>query len=298
VQQRTSIARLVGLATLLGSGFLWIKMGLDGLSPVQIVLGRLALGSLVLLALVRSRGLSLPRDAGTWAHLFVAALFANALPYLLYGVGEQSVDSSVAGVLNATTPLWAVTLGLAAGTERHLTRRRGLGLVLGFVGAVVVLGPWHGGASGTVGGSLACLGAASSFGFGFVYMGRHLVTRGIPPLVLSASQLAAATGITAVATPVIGRQPVSLSPHVVVALLVLGVFGTGIAYALNYRLIHDEGPTVTSTVTYLIPVFAVLLGFVVLGEPLSPRLAVGTAVVLAGVALVQRSRPVRLRVRG
>ena len=109
-----SLARLALLALLWGSSFLWIKLALDGLSPVQLVLVRLALSAAVLLLVVRVRRLRLPRDRTTWLHLTVAALVANAIPYLLFAIGEQTVSSSLAGALNATTPLWTLGIGLAA----------------------------------------------------------------------------------------------------------------------------------------------------------------------------------------
>ena len=99
-----SLARLALLALLWGSSFLWIKLALDGLSPVQLVLARLALGAAILVLVVRLRRLRLPHDKITWLHLTVAALVGNAIPYLLFAIGEQTVSSSLAGALNATTP--------------------------------------------------------------------------------------------------------------------------------------------------------------------------------------------------
>jgi drug/metabolite transporter (DMT)-like permease len=291
---RASVARLALLALLWGSSFLWIKIAVDGLSPVQLTLARLALGALVLLAIIRARGLHLPNSRATWRHLAVAAMIANAIPYLLFAVGEQTVDSGLAGALNATTPLWAFGVGLAVRAERRASTRRLIGLVTGFVGALVILAPWRAGTTGSLFGALACLAAAASYGVSYVYMGRYLTNRGLPPLVLSAAQLTAATGLLLLATPVAGLQPVKLSGSVVVATIVLGVLGTGVAYVLNYRLITDEGPTAASTVTYLLPIVAVVLGIVVRHEPATWHLLVGTVVVLAGIALAQsrEHRPV------
>ena len=291
---RASVARLALLALLWGSSFLWIKIAVDGLSPVQLVLARLALGALVLLVVLRARGLHLPNSAATWRHLAVAAAIANVIPYLLFAVGEQTVDSGLAGALNATTPLWAFGVGLAVRAEHRVSRRRLIGLVTGFVGALVILAPWRTGTTGSLFGALACLAAAASYGVSYVYMGRYLTNRGLSPLVLSAAQLTAATGLLVLATPFAGLQPVKLSGSVVAATLILGALGTGVAYVLNYRLITDEGPTAASTVTYLLPIVAVVLGIVVRHEPATWHLLVGTVVVLAGIALAQsrEHRPV------
>ncbi|MEN3358159.1 MAG: hypothetical protein V7637_2141 [Mycobacteriales bacterium] len=287
---RAGLARLAGLALLWGSGFLWIKIGLRGFSPVQITLVRVAIGAAVLLAIVRLRRLPVPRGRTVWAHLTVAALISNAVPYALFGVGEQHVSSNLAGALNATTPLWTVLSGLAARTEQGLSRARATGLVIGFAGAVVIAAPWQSAAAST-GGVLACLAASAAYGLGFVYQGRYLTRRGLPPLVLAAGQLTAATGLLVLLTPIAGRQPVHFRADAVAAVLVLGVLGTGAAYVLNYRLITDDGPTLTSTVTYLLPVVAVVLGVLVLNEPASWHLLAGTATVLAGIALIRRRPP-------
>lgn len=283
-----SAARLGLLALLWGSSFLWIHLALEGLSPVQLAAGRLALGAALLCGLVRARGLRLPRGRATWGALTLAALGANAVPYTLYGIGQRSVDSAVAGAINATTPLWTFGVALAVGTERSPDARRIAGVTLGFGGAALLLSPWEGG--GSLGGSLACLAAAASYGLSYVYIGRRLVGRGIPPLVLSAAQLVAATALLLPALAVAGRQTPHLDGGVLGALLLLGLGGTGLAYVLNYRLVADEGPTAASTVTYLIPVVAVALGVGALGEPLTWQLGAGTVAVLAGVALSQRRR--------
>ena len=288
-----SLVRLALLALLWGSSFLWIKLALDGLSPTQLVLARLVLGAaiLVLVLVVRVRRLRMPRDRTTWLHLTVAALIGNAIPYLLFAIGEQTVTSSLAGALNATTPLWTLGIGLAARTERQLSARRLVGLLVGFAGALVILAPWDAPGRGAVVGALACLGAAASYGLSYVYMGHRLAGRGLSPMVLAAAQLTAATGLLLVVTPVAGLQPVQFTPAVLAAVGILGALGTGAAYVLNYQLITDEGPTATSTVTYLLPVVAVALGIVFLDEPAAAHLLVGTGIVLVGIALVQQRSP-------
>jgi drug/metabolite transporter (DMT)-like permease len=294
---RANVARLALLALLWGSSFLWIKLALRGFSPVQLTFARLALGSAVLTIIALSRGLRFPKEAHTWGHLFVAALVANAIPYYLFGLGEQTVGSNVAGVLNATTPLWTVLVAYLAATDRTVTGRRALGIALGFLGTVLIFTPWNAAAEIASWGGLACLAASASYGISYVYMGRFLTGRGIPPLMLSASQLAAATAILAVVVPVAGLQTPTWRADAVMSVLILGAFGTGIAYVLNYRLIADEGATVASTVTYLLPVVAVILGYLTLREPTTTAMLLGGCLVLAGVALAQRKDP-KMRVNG
>lgn len=282
----TSYLRLGALALFWGASFLLIKLGLEALSPTQIALARIVLGALTLLAICAVRGLRIPGDRDLWRHIAVAAVFANALPWVLLAVGEQSVESGLAGALNATTPLWTVLFGLLAGREA-LPPRRAAGLLIGFLGVLVIFAPWQGG--GMLGwGVLACVAASASYGIGFVYTGRFITGRGTPPLALASMQLTAAIGFSLLALPIDGLRMVHWEPVALLAVLALGVVGTGIGFALNYRLIGDEGATTASTVTYIMPIFSVLLGWLLLGEQLPFRVLLGMAVVLVGVALTHR----------
>lgn len=276
--------RIFLLALLWGSSFLWIKIALRGLSPVQIVLVRLTLGTLILGIIVHVSRLPWPRGRATWAHLAVAALVANVFPYLLFALGEETVSSSLAGSLNASTPLWTFFLSATLGREKRDPYRIG-GLALGLAGCLIILAPWTAG-HGSIGGAIACLGAALSYAVSYIYMDAFLAGRGIPPLVLAASQLAMAAFWTALMTPFAGFQPVHITTAVAGAVATLGILGTGGAYVLNYRIIADEGPTAASAVTYLLPIVAVILGALVLGEPLPEGLILGVITVLFGVALV------------
>ncbi|MEV0441004.1 DMT family transporter [Streptomyces spectabilis] len=300
--------RVAVLALLWGSSFLWIKLALDGgLAPLHVTVVRCALGAAVLLGLARAARQRLPRDRRTWGHLVVAALFCNALPFLFFGIGEQTVDSGVAGVMNATTPLWSLGLGLLLRTDRGLGPYRLGGLGLGFAGTSLIFAPWHE-AGLASGGALVLLAAAVSYAVAFAYMARHLIGRGTEPLALSAAQLLVATGLTALGLPFTAGSGTAPSLTGVVAVVVLGVFGTGLTFHLNSRLIADEGPTAAATVGYLLPVVSVALGALVLGEALSVRVVAGMAVVLAGVGLTRyrpssertaaRSTPFRARTTG
>ena len=157
------LVRVAGLALLWGSGFLWIKLALRGFNPVQIVFARLLLGFLILLPIVHFRRLAFPRDRRTWAHLFVAALVANAVPYVLYGIGERTVGSNAAGVINATTPLWTLGLAFTAGVDRTASARRLAGFLLGFTGVLVIFTPWRSAGEIASWGGLACLLASISY---------------------------------------------------------------------------------------------------------------------------------------
>jgi drug/metabolite transporter (DMT)-like permease len=279
------------LALCWGSSFLWIKMGLAGFTPVQMTFLRTALGAAVLVTLCYSSRKRLPRDWKLWGHLAVAAFFGNAVPFTLFAIGERSVDSGVAGVLNATTPLWVLVIAIMLRTERDLGVAKIGGLVLGFAGTLLIFSPWE--MSFASWDALLLLLAAALYAVSFAYIGRFISGRGVAPIALSASQIIAATGLTALAMPMYGLDTIHLRWDAAVAVAILGIFGTGFAFALNYRIITDEGPTNAATVGYLLPVVSVLLGALFLGEDLTPHVIAGMVVVLGGVALTRvRRRPV------
>jgi drug/metabolite transporter (DMT)-like permease len=285
---RSAFPRIVLLALIWGSAFLWIKLADRGFSPVEVTLARLALGAAVLFAIVPARREKIPRQGRLWVHIAVAALFANAVPYLLFAVAEQTVDSATAGIINATTPLWTVALALAVRHQKAVTGWQAAGLIGGFAGAVLIFTPWRT-ASGLISaGGLECLAASISYAISYIYMDRFLVRRGIGPVVLSASQLAVAAVMLAIALAVSGAQTPHVTAESVAAIAVLGIIGTGFAYVLNYQIITSEGATVASTVTYLLPVVAIVLGVLVLGETITVATLAGIALVLAGVALTRR----------
>jgi drug/metabolite transporter (DMT)-like permease len=185
----SGLARLALLALIWGSSFVWIKIGLRGFTPMQVAFGRLLLAAGVLLLICWLRGLRMPRKPVVWVHFAVAATVGNVVPFFLFGVGELSIDSALAGILNATTPLWTVTVALLTRIERTMTAVRAAGLVLGFAGALVIFAPWRSG--GSVSGAAACLTASALYGVLFVYASRYLAGRGLDPTVLSAGQLSA-----------------------------------------------------------------------------------------------------------
>jgi drug/metabolite transporter (DMT)-like permease len=281
------LLRVAALALIWGSGFLLIKISLRSFTPVELTFARLALGALILTAILLVRRLALPEQRTLWLHLLAAALLGNAIPYTLFGVAEQTVESNLAGAINATTPLWTLLFAAALRQSKRLGSAQILGIILGFFGALLILAPWRSD-SAPLPGVLACLAASASYGLSYVYMGRYLTGRNLSPLVLSAGQLIAASGLLALALPFGGTQGGNWRPDAVAALLVLGVVGTGLAYVLNYRIITDDGPVLASTVTYLLPVVAVLAGLLVLDESVTVPLIAGVAIVLLGVGLTRR----------
>lgn len=290
---RAALPRVGLLALIWGSAFLWIKLADQGFSPVEVTLARLATGAAVLFAVMLVRRDKIPRSPRLWASIAVAALFANAVPYLLFALAEQTVSSSTAGIINATTPLWTMILALAVRHQQRITGWQAAGLAVGFVGAVLIFSPWQAASELFSAGGLECLAAAVSYAVSYVYMDRFLARRGIGAIVLSACQLGAAAVMLAIALTVSGVRTPHVTTQDIAALAVLGIVGTGFAYVLNYQIITSHGATAASMVTYLLPVVAIVLGVLVLSEAVTPAMLAGIALVLAGVALTRRRQPRR-----
>jgi drug/metabolite transporter (DMT)-like permease len=287
---RSWLPAFVLLAMIWGSSFLFIKVGVRELHPTYITLGRVAAGALALLAVLALTRDRLPRDPRLWAHLAVVAAVSSALPFTLFGYGEQRVSSVLAGIWNATTPLIALPLSVLAFRIEKMTARRAAGVALGFLGVLVLLGVWRGLGGSALTGQLMCFGAAACYGVGVPYQRRFVTARPESGVALAATQLLLATAQMAVVAPLVAGAPpapTGLSAKVVGSVLALGALGTGLAYVLMFRVIRGAGATTASTVTYVIPLFATLIGVVVLGEHLSWYEPVGGLVVLAGVAVSQ-----------
>lgn len=290
--------RFLVLALLWGSSFTLIKLALPGLSPAQLVLARLALGAAVLLGVAAARRVPLPHGGPVWAHLAAAAIFSNVVPFLLLSYGEGSAGAGIAGVLIGATPLLTLTVAAVALTGERITRRKVIGLLAGFAGLVVVVAPGRSGA-GSIGGEVACFGAAVSYAIGFVYVRRFLSPRKLPPLALAAGQVSAAAVLQAAVSPFLRWGTPDPTARVVVSIVLLGVLSTGLAYVLYFSLIAELGATTASAVNYVVPIAAVLIGAVVLGEQIGWNVIAGGAVVLAAMAYAEkRLTPRTTSVRG
>jgi len=290
---RSSLAWLPGfvlLSAVWGSSFALIKIALEaGVAPPWVAFARCALGALTLLVICVLTRTPLPRDRATWGHAAVVAVLANTVPFVLLAYGEQHVDSVLAGLLNATTPLMTLLfVPLLVPTER-ITARGVAGLLIGFAGVLCVLGVWRGVAGGTVAGTLACLGSTASYGASFAYMQRFFAGRSGSASALSAAQLVCASVELAVVAPALAGLPHWPGVPAAVALLALGALGTGLAYVLNLGVVRAAGPTVASTVTYIIPVWSTTIGAVLLAEPVGWNTVVGGVVVVAGVVVTRLS---------
>lgn len=280
-------AQYGALAVTWGASFLFIKVALEGQSPAQVVLGRLAAGAVTLAVISVARRSRLPRDPVAWAHLTVVAVLLCDAPFLLFAWAEQRIPSGLASIYNAATPLMTAMWALAALPGERPTRARMAGLVTGFAGVVLVLGPWRLTSSRQLLAQLACLAATACYGAAFTYLRRYVSPRGIAPLPTATLQISLAAMIALALAPWTATGAIRLSPGITGSVVALGALGTGIAYVWNTSIVASWGATIASTVTYLIPVVGVALGAAVLSETLTWNEPTGAVIVILGILTTQ-----------
>ncbi len=280
--------QLLLVAVIWGASFMFIKVELDaGLAVTHVAWLRCALGAPTLLAIVWLTHDRLPRDRGLYLHLLVIAALMNSAPFLLFAYGETEVSSLLAGIINALTPLMTLLFSLLVLPDEPPTAEKVAGLAVGFAGVLLVLAPWEGLGGGTLLGALACIGAATCYGLGFPYLRRHVSGRPESGAAISAVQISIGALLMLPFVP-FGSLPDEVpGVEVWLSILALGALGTGVAYILNFNVVREAGAQTASMVTYLVPVFAVVFGVTLLGEPLSWHEPVGGALIIAGVALAQ-----------
>lgn len=282
----------VGLFLLLaaswGMSFVFIKVSVGALSPLWVVAVRTTIGGAILLVILHARGGRLPTDRAVWAHLFVLATIGNAVPWALVAWAQQTIPSGLAAVVNSLVPASTLAVAAAVGIER-LTLRRVAGLALAVVGTLIVVGG-EVGAPGRLLSIVILAGATVLYGGATVYA-KRFVSDHVRPLTIAAGQVVLAAAVSIPVAWLAGPTPrwSDLRPSVIVSMLLLGAFGTGIAFLLYYLLIGRVGPTNTTMVTYLIPVVGLAAGALLLDERFGLHVLAGLAVIVLGIWLAQRT---------
>jgi len=281
-------AMLLGLSMIWGSSFFLIAVAVAELPPFTIVALRVSLAALVLWAVVAARGVAVPRSVQAWIALLVMGLLNNAIPFTLITYGEKEIASGLAGILIATTPLFTVlTAGVFLADER-ITAKKIVGVVIGMAGVAVMIGPAAlQGMGGAAMGQLAVLGGAASYASAGVY-GRRFKSMGLSPIVVTAGQATTAAALLIPLSLTVDR-PFSLpfpSPAAWGSVVVLGLVCTAFAYIFYFRILATAGATNISQVTLLVPVSAVLLGWLFLGERLELIHLGGMALIALGLSAI------------
>ncbi|WP_078662558.1 DMT family transporter [Streptomyces bicolor] len=277
------VAQFVALACAWGSSFLFIKVALEGLTPAQVVWGRLVLGAVALSAVMAVTRSRIPRDPGLWLRLTVVSVLLCVVPFLLFSWAEQQISSGMASILNATTPLLTLAVGTVALTDERLTRRRTAGLLTGFAGVLVLIGPGGLSGGGHLTAQLACLAATTCYGFAFVYLRRHVTPRGLPAVPIAFVQVTIGALIMLAATPWLAAPAPRVDARIALSMLALGALSTGLAYLWNNNIVQAWGAVNAAAVTYLTPVVGVTAGVLLLDERLTWNQPFGAALVIAGI---------------
>jgi len=278
-----------------GSSFLWIKVAVQEIGPVTLVALRLLIGSIGLLAVGLIWRPSFPRESKVWLALLLIGITNTVIPFVLISWGEVYIDSGVAAIVNGTVPLFTILIAHVFLHDDRITMVRGFGLLMGFVGVVVLMGRNLGleGFQKDVLGQVAVVIASISYAASAVFTRRNL--RRVSPIVQALVSVVVADGIVWMMVPVFEspfRGPDL--PVTWVALVWLGLLGSCLAYLLYFYLIQNVGATRASMVTYLMPVVGVALGVIFLKEHLDWQLAVGTMFVGGSVWIVNSGQLSRL----
>ncbi len=289
----TGYAALIGtLALMWGSSYLFIKIGVETLPPLSLVLLRVLVGAAILAVGLVATRTPLPRDARTIGHLAVLGGVNIAIPFWLIGWAEQHIDSGLAGILQSTAPFFTLVIAAAFVHDEHVTRGRLAGIGLDFLGILLLSAENVADLGSALGAQrllaeLAVVGASLAYGMGNTYARRHLRTT--RPLVLAAGQVGWAVVLVGIlAILVDGGLTLPAVPEAALSVLWLGAVGTGFAYIVFFRLLTGWGPTRASLVAYLLPIVAVILGVVVLGETVDAFFVAGAVLIVAGVWVVNR----------
>ena len=270
-----------------GCSFIFIKAGLEFLSPVGVAFVRCALGAMTLYSYARFKGISLPRDRMALVHVWVVSLLLNVIPGIFYALAETAVTSILAAIMNAVTPLMTVLAILLINREEKPKFHQLLGLLLGFLGVLIVLGAWAGLGDNPFWAILILLFAVACYGVTFPYTRRFVMPLKIKSEAIVATQLICAASTLLPIYLISGISVTTLPVTPVISMIALGVFGSGFAYLWNFKIMQLAGSAIASSVTYLTPLVAVIVGVIFLSEKVTWNEPVGALVVLLGAAIAQ-----------
>jgi drug/metabolite transporter (DMT)-like permease len=287
MMRKSWLPAYIALGVVWGCSFIFIKLGLEFLTPFGVAFIRCALGAITLLIVVKIKKIKLPSDKSTWRKLWILAMLLNVIPGILFAYAEVYVTSVLAGIINATTPLATLIVMLIAFREERLKVEQIIGIIIGAIGVMVVLGIWQGVGENQLTGVIALLIAVTCYGISFPYTVRNIIPLGLKPEAAATTQLVMAAITLLPFYLYDGISQDNYRPASLLAMLALGILGSGVAYIWNFSIIAAAGSSIASSVTYLTPVVAIIVGWVFLGEALSWFEPVGALLVIIGAATSQ-----------
>ncbi len=270
-----------------GCSFIFIKLSLEFLTPFGVAFVRCALGALTLLLIAKWRGYSLPKDPMVRFHLWVVAVLLNVIPGIFYAWAETVVTSVLAGIINAVTPLMTLLAIMAVNRQEKPKAFQIIGLFIGFLGVLTVLGAWNGLGDNPLWAIVVLMSAVTCYGISFPYTRRFVMPYGLKSESIVSMQLLLAAITLLPFFLFNGVERYEYMPGPLLAMLALGVFGSGLAYLWNFKVMELAGSAIASSVTYLTPVVAIIVGIIFLGEKVTWYEPVGGLIVLLGAAIAQ-----------
>ena len=287
MMRKSWLPAYLALGTVWGCSFIFIELGLEFLTPFGVTFIRCALGAITLIIIARIRKINLPTDRKVWQKLWVVALLLNVIPGVLFAFAQQYVTSVFASIINAATPLMTLVFILVIFREEKLKREQIYGLLIGALGVMVVVGVWKELGDNQLVGVIALLIAVSCYGASYPYSTRNVIPLKLKPEALAAGQLIMAAITLLPLFLINGISNNSYPRQSVIAMLCLGIFGSGFAYIWNFSITAAAGSAIASSVTYLTPVVAVIVGRMYLGEEIVWHEIVGAIIVILGALLSQ-----------
>jgi drug/metabolite transporter (DMT)-like permease len=287
MMRKSWLPAYLALGTVWGCSFIFIELGLEFLTPFGVTFIRCALGAITLIIIARIRKINLPTDRKVWQKLWVVALLLNVIPGVLFAFAQQYVTSVFASIINAATPLMTLVFILVIFREEKLKREQIYGLLIGALGVMTVVGVWKELGDNQLVGVIALLIAVSCYGASYPYSTRNVIPLKLKPEALAAGQLIMAAITLLPLFLINGISNNSYPRQSLIAMLCLGIFGSGFAYIWNFSITAAAGSAIASSVTYLTPVVAVIVGRLYLGEVIVWHEIVGAIIVILGALLSQ-----------
>ena len=277
----------LALGLVWGCSFIFIELGLVFLSPFGVTFVRCALGAITLLIFAKARKVELPKGKSIWKKLWVVAMLLNVVPGVLFAFAQQYITSALAGIINATTPLMTLIFMLLIFREEKIKREQVYGLLIGALGVMTVVGVWKELGGNQLIGVIALLIAVSCYGASYPYSTRNVIPLGLKPEALATGQLLMAMMTLLPLFIFDGFSSNNYETKSIIAMLCLGIFGSGFAYIWNFSVTAAAGSAIGSTVTYITPVVAVIVGWLYLNEEIAWHEPLGALVVIIGALLSQ-----------
>jgi drug/metabolite transporter (DMT)-like permease len=270
-----------------GCSFIFIKSGLEFLTPIGVAFIRCALGAITLYSFAKIKKIELPRGKKALFHIWIVSLLLNVFPGIFFALAETEVTSILAGIINAVTPLMTLIAILLVNRSEQPKSGQIIGLLIGFAGVLVVLGAWNGLGDNPWWAVAILLLAVTCYGFSFPYTRKFVIPLGYKTEAIVSQQLilASFTLLPFYLIDGISKDEYRIGP--ILSMIALGVFGSGFAYLWNFKVMQIAGSAIASSVTYLTPVVAVIVGIIFLGEKITWNEPVGALVVLIGAAIAQ-----------